>query len=51
VFPFSLTAQLPDQDISGDEETRLGAAHIQISCLIIYVFLCIIDSRRPDIRL
>jgi hypothetical protein len=32
---FSMTAQLPDQDVSGDDQTELDAAQTQILCLIV----------------
>jgi hypothetical protein len=34
-LPISLTAQLRDQDLSGDDQTHLVAAQTQILCLII----------------
>jgi hypothetical protein len=33
---FSLTAQLPDQDMSGDDQAHLGAANAQNNCVIIH---------------
>jgi hypothetical protein len=33
---FSLTAQLPDQDVSGDDQTHLSAAKTQNLCLIMH---------------
>jgi len=35
-FFFPLTAQLPNQDESSDDQTHLGAAQTQILCLIIH---------------
>jgi hypothetical protein len=31
-----MTAQLPDQDVSGDDQAELHAAQTQILCLIIH---------------
>jgi hypothetical protein len=31
-----MTAQFPDQDVSGDDQTELDAAQTQILCLVIH---------------
>jgi hypothetical protein len=42
-----MTAQLPSQDVSGDDQTHLDAAQMQIFVSYYYThFVCVIDTRR-----
>jgi hypothetical protein len=36
---FSLAAQLPSQDVSGDDQTHLGAAQTQFFCFLIHALV------------
>jgi hypothetical protein len=39
---FSLTGQLPDQDMSGDDQAHLDAAHAQKNCVLLYtLWVCV----------
>jgi hypothetical protein len=44
-----MTAQLPDQDLSGDDQTGLDAAQTQILCLIVPTLEGgVIDTKRHN---